>query len=94
MRGGRYHPAPVPRPRLPSRFKSPRDVPWQVIISVGMTIVREGRQRWLRLTDKERAELARLARKLQQARGRISALTEREKAELRRIVWKAAGPQQ
>ncbi len=82
------------RPRLPAKFKSPRDLPWQLIISVGVTIVREGRQRWSRLTDAERRELTAIVRKLQQARGRLSALTEREKAELRRIVWKAAGPEQ
>ena len=69
---------------------SPRRIPWQVVLSVGLRIVQEGRRRWERLSQREQRELARIVRK---SRGRAGYLTPGERAELRRLVWKAAGPE-
>jgi hypothetical protein len=79
-------------PRLPAlaRHSDPRRIPWQVVLSVGLRIAREGRRRWDRLTERERREVVRIVRK---SRGRASNVTERERGELRRLVWKALGPQ-
>jgi hypothetical protein len=70
---------------------SPRRLPWQLILTVGLRIAQEGRRRWDRLNQREQREVVRMVRK---SRGRPSNLTERERVALRRLVWKAVGPQQ
>ena len=79
--------SPVPR-RLPRR---PGQIPWQVVLTVAMQIVQQGKRRWDRLDQREQRELIATVRK---SRGRAGNLTPRERSELRRIVWKAAGPEQ
>lgn len=64
-----------------------RTLPWQVILSVGTQVAREGQRRWNRLTP---AEQRRLKTLLRESRGRIGNLSRREREELRRIVSKAA----
>jgi hypothetical protein len=74
-------------PRLPARVQR---VPWQVVLTLGLQIAREGRQRWDRLSQREQRELTRIVRK---SGGRPGNLSAGERAELRRIVWKALGPE-
>lgn len=74
-------------PRLPARLER---VPWQVVLTIGLQIAREGRRRWDRLSQRDQRELTRIVRK---SGGRPGSVTASERAELRRIVWKALGPE-
>ena len=71
-------------------IRSPRGISWQVLITVALRIVQEGRKRWDRLSQREQREVVRIVRK---SKGRASNLSSAERATLRRLVWKAAGPE-
>lgn len=73
----------MPIPRSLTRVRA---LPWQVILSVGTQVVREGRKRWERLTPAEQRRLTTLVRA---SHGRLGNLTTHEREDLRRIVTKA-----
>lgn len=73
--------------RLPL-LRSARPIPWQIVLSVGMRIAKEGRERWNRLTPHEQRRVRETVKK---SRGRLDRLTESERQELRSIVSKALG---
>jgi hypothetical protein len=89
-RAGRYHPRPVARLPIPRRFKNPRDIPWQLVLTVAVQIGREGSKRWNRLSERERGEVVRIMKK---SKARWSNLSEGERRDLREIVFKALGPE-
>ena len=82
--------APVARLPIPKRFRNPRDIPWQLVLTVSVQIGREGTRRWNRLSERERREVVRILRK---SKARWSNLSERERKDLREIVFKALGPE-
>jgi len=77
--------------RLPSlvRHSEPGRIPWQVVITIAAEVVRVGRERWNRLTQREQQEVLRILRK---SRGRRGNVTSREQSDLQHLVWKAIGP--
>jgi hypothetical protein len=59
-----------------------KNLPWAALLQAGMVL----RNRWRRLSEKDRARLLRLVR---DSRGRISNLSRKERDELKRLVGKA-----
>ena len=80
----------VARLPIPTRFKNPRDIPWQLVLTVAVQVGREGTKRWNRLSERERSEVVGLLKK---SKARWSNLSERERRDLRDIVFKALGPE-
>ena len=94
LRGRRSGAAPLPsaavaRLPIPKRFRSPRDSPWQLVLTVAVQIGREGTERWNRLSERERSEVVRILKK---SKARRSNLSERERRRPARDRLQGARP--
>ena len=73
--------------RLPALLARGRAVPWLTVATVAAEVVREGKKRWDRLSQRDQQDLVRIVKKLP---GGPSAITTHDRARLRTIVGKVA----